>query len=95
MAGNTEQSSASGGVVDYFRAKIRASQGDGVSIGTHRAMKDAGVDPTDAVTSAVAQTPVRDDTYVPPVGATITMPDGRKITALQYQKLQQMLLNRR
>lgn len=41
-----------------------------------------------------ATLPARDDTYVPPKGATVRMGDGRMVTKESFDKLQQKLKNR-
>lgn len=92
LAGDAVDSVA--GFTDTIKAHIRAAQGDGVSAQTHRAMLEAGIDEVHAAAKADFAQARRDDSYNAPVGATIAMPDGRRVTAIQYQALQQMLLKR-
>lgn len=88
-----------GGFVQYFKDAIRAHQGDGATMQTHRALQQAGLEgiqPEDVAHAdeyvnrqidAHAQGTVR-------ANATIVLPNGNKVTPLEYQKLQQIMLRR-
>ena len=83
------------GFVGHFKAAIKSYQGDGVSAQTHKALSDAGVNMTQDEVQDASELVTRQTMKAVPRDATIAMPDGTRVTPLQYQKLQQMLLRRR
>lgn len=83
------------GFVEYFKGVIKQHQGDGVSARTHAAMREAGVDVDPEDVQDGLELVSRQTMAEVPKDATIAMPDGTRITPLQYQKLQQVLLKRK
>lgn len=78
-----------------MKASIKRYQGDGASAQTHRALREAGLDVTQDEVQDVGELISRQTMADVPKDATIAMPDGTRITPLQYQKLMQFDLRRR
>ena len=80
--------------VGKMKSAIKGAQGDGISANTHRALQANGIVVTDEEVQDADELITRQTMQPVPKDATIALPDGRRITPLQYQKLMQMQLKR-
>ena len=80
--------------VGQMKDAIKGAQGDGASLATHKALRDNGIDVTHGEVQDVDELITRQTMQAVPKDATIAMPNGSRITPLQYQKLMQMQLKR-
>lgn len=80
------------GMKENMLAKI-FGKSDGVSATTHRAMKESGVGPHGAKKPKAKKSdkPKYKAGAAPKTEGTIRLPDGRRVSAKQYESLQKML----
>jgi hypothetical protein len=89
LAQNEDQS-----FVGKMKSAIKSTQGDGISARTHRGLAANGIVVADDEVQDADELLTRQTMQAVPKDATIALPDGRRITPLQYQKLMQMQLRR-
>jgi hypothetical protein len=89
LAQNEDQS-----FVGQMKGAIKSAQGTGISARTQMGLRDNGIVATDDEVQDADELITRQTMQAVPKDATIALPDGRRITPLQYQKLMQMQLRR-
>ena len=80
--------------VGKMKAAIKGAQGTGISARTAMGLRANGIAVADDEVQDVDELITRQTMQPVPKDATIALPDGRRITPLQYQKLMQMQLKR-